>query len=240
MNINNLAKHYDTLTAWERLPLIVAAQQRGDWQEVRRLAASAPCHEWRVPDYCGLAEGLPLLTLLHWTRRLATALHLVAVAGIALRDGLGEGKKEKQDQREEEATDALRLLAYRLSAQTDGWKQFCAELQMDPEARLRFLPGYDEVQSYEQAFRGFAFTHAEALAYLRQTQNTDGPAGNTDGADGLTTAKDVAQELRSVLEWFKAKWDGRSDPPDALQGLRNAWEELNATASRSEGPAVAG
>lgn len=42
MNTTKLAKHYESLTPEERLPLIIAACCRGDETERARLANSAP------------------------------------------------------------------------------------------------------------------------------------------------------------------------------------------------------
>src|SRR5947209_20597717 len=64
MNTNGLARHYDTLTPRERLPLIMAASARGDAVERDRLARSAPREHFSLPDYHGLAEGVLLAALL--------------------------------------------------------------------------------------------------------------------------------------------------------------------------------
>jgi hypothetical protein len=61
MNAPKLAKLYDRLTALERLPLILAAEFRGDEAEVNRLQQSAPSEIWWFPDY--LMPNMALQTL---------------------------------------------------------------------------------------------------------------------------------------------------------------------------------
>lgn len=42
MNTNTLVRHYDRLTPWERVALVMAAVARGDETERQRLADTAP------------------------------------------------------------------------------------------------------------------------------------------------------------------------------------------------------
>jgi hypothetical protein len=73
MNINHLARYYQTLTPWERLPLIMAASGRGDSTEEQRLISSAARKAVRVPDYWGLSEGLDDLAKLYLLEQLDLA-----------------------------------------------------------------------------------------------------------------------------------------------------------------------
>jgi hypothetical protein len=73
MNTALLARHYDVLTPWERLPLLVAAAARADEVEQDRLARAAPKQAFRVPDYWGLLEGLEGLAQLYVLRQLDSA-----------------------------------------------------------------------------------------------------------------------------------------------------------------------
>jgi hypothetical protein len=65
MNTTALSHHYECLTPWERLPLMVAASLRGDELEADRLARKAPTSTFRVPNYRGLSEGLHQLVFLY-------------------------------------------------------------------------------------------------------------------------------------------------------------------------------
>jgi hypothetical protein len=58
MNTNGLARLYDKLTPWERVPLIIAAGARGDQEEPERLKNAAPTHLYEVPDYHRLREAM--------------------------------------------------------------------------------------------------------------------------------------------------------------------------------------
>src|SRR5262245_58408033 len=71
MNTNGLAKLYDRLSSRERLPLILAASERGDETERERLVRSAPREVFRVPDYFGLGEGLLMQAVFHMTEVLS-------------------------------------------------------------------------------------------------------------------------------------------------------------------------
>jgi len=85
VTINDLAKLYDRLTPRERLPLIIAASERGDQAEADRLAHAAPRMELRLPDYHGLGEGLLWLTLFHMIGQLDLGLEFWQ--GLALAFG---------------------------------------------------------------------------------------------------------------------------------------------------------
>jgi hypothetical protein len=82
MNTNALAKLYDRLTPLERLPLIVAATERGDDAEADRLSRSAPRIGVRLPDYHGLGEGLLLLSLFYLAEQLRRGLLYWQAQGI--------------------------------------------------------------------------------------------------------------------------------------------------------------
>ena len=58
MNSDALARLYDQLDPFERLPLIFAAGVRGDKSEQRRLSEAAPHIYRRLPDYYPLARAL--------------------------------------------------------------------------------------------------------------------------------------------------------------------------------------
>ena len=49
MSANGLARLYGRLTIWERIPLLLAAEARGDEAEYRRLFNSSAPRAWRFP-----------------------------------------------------------------------------------------------------------------------------------------------------------------------------------------------
>ena len=143
MNTNGLARHYDKLTVWERLPLMLAALNRGDDAEVERLAGSAPTRPALVPHYYGLWQGLALLGVCHQMIQLERLCRLFAATGLT---GAGEVGQDEGHRR-------LRMLAFRFVVDADAWKLLCAGVPIDPEAMLRHLPGCEAVRGMEGAAR---------------------------------------------------------------------------------------
>jgi hypothetical protein len=164
MNTNTLAKLYDRLTPRERLPLIMAASARGDELEKDRLRRSAPQVGYRLPDYHGLSEGLLLGCLLHLLEVLDVAALYWRVSGLLA----GWEALTDKDAAAEKLDGPLKMFAYAFTAKLDGWRRFCAELQVDPELLMAGLPGYDTVKRIEEEARAIAFTPEEATAYLQR------------------------------------------------------------------------
>src|SRR5215471_19354314 len=114
---SGLARHYGTLTAWERLPLLLAALNRGDDAEAESLASSAPTRPALVPHYYGLWEGLALLSVVHQMMQLDRACRLACGAGLlAGHQVIGE-----------EPLRRLRMLAFEFVVDDDAWKLLSAE-----------------------------------------------------------------------------------------------------------------
>jgi hypothetical protein len=173
MNTNGLAKLYDCLSPRERLPLIVAAVDRGDAAEADRLAHSAPMRVHRLPDYHGLAEGLLLLSLFHLLtlqERAARFWNTLAVLEDSVIARRGAAPTGDRDQR---LHSVARLWAYLYTVEAEAWKRLAAELNLDPETLLRDLPGYGTLRDTEEVIRLMAFTEEEATAYLRQRGGTE-------------------------------------------------------------------
>jgi hypothetical protein len=183
MNTSGLARQYDKLTAWERLPLVLAALDRGDDAEADRLNGTAPTRPALVPHHYGLWEGLTLLAVTHLGLQLNGAFRL-ACATALLAAGHVKGDEP------------LRVLAFEFVVEADAWKLFCAELDLEPDAILRHLPGYDVVRDMEEAARKIAFPPEEALAYLRSQPGAAEPA----------TATDAAREMREFLTKQARPW----------------------------------
>jgi hypothetical protein len=197
MNTIGLARHYDTLTAWERLPLLEAALHRGDDAEAERLARSAPTRPALVPHYYGLWEGLALLSVVHQMMQLDRACRLACGAGlVAGRQVMGE-----------ESLRRLRMLAFEFVVDDDAWKLLCAELRIDPDAILGHLPGCGLVHDMEPAASQLAFTAEEALAYLRsQMGAAPGQAPAARGEYRIDTAADVARGMQQFLAERAKRW----------------------------------
>src|SRR6185312_11045580 len=108
------ARHYETLTPWERLPLIVAASARADVVERERLAHSAPMNGFRVPDYWGLADGVRDLAKLYLIQQLDVAAFYWECTAV-LESALPSSRRScrQSQQREKRLVESLKMLAYR-------------------------------------------------------------------------------------------------------------------------------
>src|SRR5262249_47000612 len=84
VNTNGLAKHYESLTPWERVPLILAAMARGDEPERTRLVQSAPRLAYAVQNHAGLADALFKVSAAHFMRLLDLVACYGAVLGAAV------------------------------------------------------------------------------------------------------------------------------------------------------------
>jgi hypothetical protein len=189
MNTRGLARHYEGLTPWERLPLILAAFARGDEAERERLVASAPRVCYEFPDHFGLGTAFREVSEMHFMR----LLHLAALYFRAL--GFADAWDDEPGER---MLDAALLFGYLFRAQLGGWRAFCAELHIDPDVSWSCLPGFDTVKDAERSARHAAFEREGAEAYLRK-RGGDRPA--------LVTEADVAAGLRKALQ-ERADWWG--------------------------------
>jgi hypothetical protein len=70
VNTNTLAKQYGHLTPWERIPLMLAAEARGDKVEQRRLTDSAPIEAVKMPDYLMPMMALNTMSLMYIAEQL--------------------------------------------------------------------------------------------------------------------------------------------------------------------------
>jgi hypothetical protein len=140
MNTKALAKHYGSLTPWERLPLILAASSRGDAEERSRLGSSAPRSLYRIPDHFGLADGLQRLSHVYVMMQLdRAALYWQA-------DGLREhyaslAETEEHKAREESLAELLGALAYAITVYADAWKRLNRKRLAAPVGRAGALAG---------------------------------------------------------------------------------------------------
>jgi hypothetical protein len=209
VNTDHLARHYEVLTPWERLPLIAAASARADEVEKDRLARSAPKIGFRVPDYWGLAEGLDELVKLYLLGQRDLAALYWRLSGLLDQEPRDRPSRQER-RRDERRWRLLKMLAYRYVVRADGWRLLCAELPIDPEVLLRELPGYDSVRQMEQVARLIAFSAEEALAFLRAEAEAARPA--EEGARAvrreyqIATAADVARSMREFLKARLGEW----------------------------------
>jgi hypothetical protein len=175
MNTNGLARLYGKLAPRERLPLIVAAVDRGDDAEADRLSRSAPRRHFGLPDYHGLAEGVQLLVLFHLLHLQERASHYWHCLALLEQDAWLSRDGQKGRPVEDRLKNVLRTWAYLFVVEADAWRQLAAELQIDQESLLRDAPSYDTLRQTEEAIRLTAFTEQEATEYLRQRGDQEAP-----------------------------------------------------------------
>jgi hypothetical protein len=189
MNTNGLAKHYGSLTASERLPLILAASARGDERERDRLMMSAPRVAYRVPDHFGLAMAFREVADLHFMELLTLAANYFQALGLA---------DSVQGEAAERTLDTALLFGYFFKVQMAGWRQFCGEYDLDPEICWSCLPGFGTVKRAEKMAEEAAFTPEGASRYLQRSGRR--PAE-------VPTAEDIAAGLRGCFK-ARAEWWG--------------------------------
>jgi hypothetical protein len=199
MTANELAKLYDRLNPWERVPLWLAAGARGDEAERQRLARSAPRKTFQVPDTYGPLEELRTVAARHVMRQLDLACWYWFALGA-----LGA---ESEDVRP--LWKALRMVAFEVAANAALWQRFCADLGIDPDLLLKAFPGYATVKETEEESRLDAFKE-EAMAYLRRRLETkENAGGRTPSANRVYRMRPIneqAKELREILERLAKRW----------------------------------
>jgi hypothetical protein len=211
MNTNDLAKHYDQLTARERLPLILAASARADAVERQRLLDSAPRVRFEAPHHFRLADALFEAAHFH----LITLLDLAATYwqwwGLwgwhCLRDETekdnsgGRGKRAAAAARTKEARiyNLTRYHAFLFVTHVDGWKQFCAELSIDAAALRNDMPGWRTVTRTEGAARELAFARDDAMMFmLSEAIDEQGVEAEDLHVAPVPTAAGLAREWHAI------------------------------------------
>jgi hypothetical protein len=196
MTTNKLAKLYAHLTPRERLPLLISAGVRGDEVERERLVGSAPRVCYKLADYHGLVDSFATAMLMHLVERLDLGARFMAAVGILEMQGATDTPKARA--RADRFEVAVHTMALRFCIEVDGWKLFCADLNLDPDALLPHLPAYHTVSEMERLARMLANTPDEATAYLRKTTGSESAQ--------LPTPDEVAESYRELLALGERPW----------------------------------
>jgi hypothetical protein len=219
MNTDHLAKLYDRLTPRERLPLLIAAGLRGDEVERERLRASAPMEQFHVADYHGLARALMKAVDLHLLTLLDLAANFWQWWGFWMIDGVrdrgaagatdtGQRRQSRAEISQEARTEGIvRYYASRFVAHVDGWKQFCLEMHLDPEAQLDFMPGWDMITRTEPPARKLAFSPDEAAMFMRsETVAVEGDDSLERRLVSVESAEALAEVWHAILDKLAQEW----------------------------------
>ncbi len=197
MNLNCLTRLYNRLTARERLPLLLAARERGDAAEAQRLVRSAPRRAFTVPDYHGLAEGVDQLAQMHALCLLERVACYWRASGWLRRGHVERGADAEDGALSRRWSDVARMWAYLFTVEARAWEQLMVEMHLDSEARLRDLPGYETLRWAEKEIRLVAFTEEQAAAYLRRRNPQARPP----------TVETTRVAMREFLESCLKRWD---------------------------------
>jgi hypothetical protein len=186
-----LALHYDVLRPAERLALMVNAQARGDGRERDRLAWAAPMLRYGIPHYYPHAFSWLFVAFLHYSKVMDAAGLLARVEGLANLPGVSEAK----------ADHLVKLCAYLLVIELDGWDQLAKEHRFESRALWQGLPAAGRLLDIEAIARAEAYTAEEAARHLN----------DHDSGAVLRTTATVTRELRGLFDDLLGRWEL---PPD--------------------------
>ena len=187
MNTNGLAQQYDKLTSAERLPLILAASARGDEAEHRRLVASAPKVEFRVPNHFGLTLALREIAFLHFMELLCLTGQYCEASTLA----------EAWEGGRTQTLNVALIFGYRIKLGLAGWRQFCAEHNFEPEEFWFYLPGFKQVKQVAEIVEQSAWTSDDVKRWIGHTGKE---------ACEVQTADEIAAHLRESLKGYAEWW----------------------------------
>jgi hypothetical protein len=160
MNANGLIRLYDRLTVWERIPLLLAAQARGDDAEYRRLFSASAVRTWHFSEHLPTEQALHVLAPQYVGEQLdAAANYFFALWRM----------EDADDPQPEDWRLVADACAYFFVANTEAWRRICSELSITPETLI--------AGNYRGWFLGYCEQHmpvnaptAEALqARLRES-----------------------------------------------------------------------
>ena len=126
--MNNISKHYDTLTAPERLILAMDAMARGDQYEANLLGETCPKFQYKEQRdlaYTGKYQDLQTMALLH--AAMFYEVRGAMLVGVALNHFMPDGRMRSACERRRAE----------LMAHIAAWKRFCDYAGFDPDTTLK-------------------------------------------------------------------------------------------------------
>ncbi len=106
-----------------------------------------------------------------------------------------------------------RYYAARFVANRDGWKQFCGELNIDPEVQLEFMIGWDLILQTDEAARDLAFSAEEAKRFvLLETTPADGSESLERGPADVEKVEELVEGWHKILEKLVIQEGGSNYP----------------------------
>ncbi len=197
MNTNSLARLFDRLKPGERLPLIIAAGLRDDAAERQRLMKAAPRIGLSLPDYFPLGAALQEVATFHVTGLLDLAARFWQAWGLWGWSARAEQLKD----REARSQGRARYHAYEFTTHVAAWVQFCADLQVEPEALVDCMPGYEIIRQTHERADDLAYDREAATVFLRLSGRETALPPTVESQVGA---------LNTLYRKRAAWWDGQS------------------------------
>lgn len=225
MNLKALTKHYDQLTARDRLTLIIAASLRSDPVERQRLVDSAPRTTYSIPHHHALAQALAEAASLHLLTLLDLAANFWQWWGLCgwselksqIRTTANQADADNTDEAENEEAEAVRRMcmvryqAFLFVTHREGWKQFCRDWPIEPEALLQIKPGWDMVVRTDAEARQNAYSPQDAAVFLFSEM----PLPEEEDLDEelelpqVVTVQGLAQAWHKIIEHYLESRGGK-------------------------------
>ncbi|MBI5759632.1 MAG: hypothetical protein HZA46_14025 [Planctomycetales bacterium] len=214
MTTNTLCKMYNTLTATERGPLLLAAVARGDEVERQRVLDAATWKHWRVTDTYGFTVGVGLVfsdyVVMQWNH---LAMHFFArthwmYAEVLITADVELLKREFPDF-DPDADDRLDLetcdfmadvSAYKFCVTETAWALFRDELRIGPDV----LPMDDVL--FEMAVKRLPNEAPSADELLARYPDRFPPHDDGTPFKPVTPA-DVCDGWRELLNKLVDQWE---------------------------------
>jgi hypothetical protein len=188
MNTTGLTRLYDRLTVWERIPLLVAANARGDDAEHGRLFAASPIEMWRIPAHVMAELGLHVLAMMYIGEQLDAAANVFfALCKV----------KDASDPQPQDWLLMAEACAYFFAANAEAWRRLGEELGIASDALT--------AGNHRGQFLAFCEAHMPANALTAEALQARFRESGRD-VPKLVTSEDLLTSWRSLLQ--EMSWHG--------------------------------
>jgi hypothetical protein len=204
VNTRGIERHYFELEPVERVALIMAATARGDEHDANRLVETAPRLDWRVPDTFPISQAILEVTLQEHASRLSLAALFYRTQRAA--DDMADEPTPQAERMEK----LVAVYGYLLLTQAAGWRLFCADRRLLPDAVVSYtaaLPGMETLQMAEKEAADVAASEADVVAYFQSRDKA---------LNAVITDERHAESLEKVYETRVKFWGGPYDQPASM------------------------
>jgi len=215
MNTKTLANLYSQLSVEERCRLIVAAGDRGDQAEQKRLSNASKRITFSNVDYWPFAQALQefaVLTFLDLADEAALYREAIERWHDAKTTGSARFPTRKRKRTfEEQAFEAFLAQGFVLRTKAAGWKLFCARMNISPFCFWKILPGFTRVQRELKIVEGTPDWPGAAYTPRGMTlwMNRNRPAGQPEVTEAkMRTAERIADAIDAGFRERVAWWGG--------------------------------